>query len=70
MNQLPKIQPPEFFLRFFRWYCDPAIAEDIEGDLREMFYREVTTGKPHESTAAIFNACPSSVSSRDNKKNW
>jgi putative ABC transport system permease protein len=43
MNPLPNIQPPEFFLRFFRWFCDPAIAEDIEGDLREMFDRDVTT---------------------------
>lgn len=45
MNQQSKIQPPELFLRFFRWFCDPAMAEDIEGDLREMFEREVTTGK-------------------------
>ncbi len=44
MNHLPDIQPPEIFLRFFRWYCDPAVAEDIEGDLREMFARDVTTG--------------------------
>jgi putative ABC transport system permease protein len=43
MNPLPNIQPPEFFLRFFRWFCDPAFAEDIEGDLREMFERDVTT---------------------------
>jgi putative ABC transport system permease protein len=44
MNQLPEIQPPGLFLRFFRWYCNPAIAEDIEGDLREMFARDVTGG--------------------------
>ncbi|MEO7992582.1 MAG: FtsX-like permease family protein [Chryseolinea sp.] len=44
MSQLPDIQPPEFFLRFFRWFCDPAIAEDIEGDLREMFQREASRG--------------------------
>lgn len=43
MNPLPNIQPPELFLRFFRWFCDPAFAEDIEGDLREMFERDVTT---------------------------
>lgn len=41
MNQLPGIQPPEIFLRFFRWFCNPAFAEDIEGDLREIFEREV-----------------------------
>jgi putative ABC transport system permease protein len=44
MNQKPNIQPPEFFLRFFRWYCNPAFAEDIEGDLREMFERDVSSG--------------------------
>ncbi|MBY0433527.1 MAG: ABC transporter permease [Cyclobacteriaceae bacterium] len=44
MNSLPHIQPPKFFLRFFRWFCDPAIAEDIEGDLTEMFEREVAHG--------------------------
>lgn len=43
MNQIPGIQPPEIFLRFFRWFCNPAFAEDIEGDLREMFEREVAT---------------------------
>src|SRR4051812_33097699 len=41
----PGIQPPEAFVRFFRWFCDPAIAEDIEGDLREMFEREAAVGK-------------------------
>jgi putative ABC transport system permease protein len=44
MDRLPDIQPPKFFLRFFRWFCDPAIAEDIEGDLTEMFQREAAAG--------------------------
>ena len=44
MNSIPHIQPPKFFLRFFRWFCDPAIAEDIEGDLTEMFEREAAEG--------------------------
>jgi putative ABC transport system permease protein len=41
MNEQNNIQPPAFFLRFFRWFCDPAVVEDIEGDLREMFDRDV-----------------------------
>jgi putative ABC transport system permease protein len=45
MNRFPEIQPPKFFLRFFRWFCDPEIMEDIEGDLHEMFQREVAAGK-------------------------
>src|SRR5688500_10173693 len=44
MNPSPNIQPPRFFLRFFRWFCDPAIVEDIEGDLTEMFQREALSG--------------------------
>ncbi len=43
MNPLPNIQPPEFLLRFFRWFCNPAFAEDIEGDLKEMFQRDIST---------------------------
>ncbi|MEJ0033663.1 MAG: ABC transporter permease [Bacteroidota bacterium] len=41
MSETPIIQPPKSLLRFFRWFCNPAYAEDIEGDLREMFDREV-----------------------------
>lgn len=45
MTELKHPEPPEFFLRFFRWFCDPAVAEDIEGDLREMFQRQAAQGK-------------------------
>ena len=31
--------PPKYPLRFFRWFCDPVYAEDIEGDLLERFER-------------------------------
>ncbi len=44
MSPTPNIQPPKFFLRFFRWFCDPSFSEDIEGDLREMYQRDMTTG--------------------------
>ena len=26
------IHPPQLFLKFFRWYCDPAMIDFIEGD--------------------------------------
>ncbi len=29
--------PPQWLLRFFRWYCHPDYQEDIEGDLLERF---------------------------------
>ena len=44
MNPIPDLKPPGFFLRFFRWFCDPSIAEDIEGDLTEMFQRDAVKG--------------------------
>lgn len=40
---MSSIKPPNLFLHFFRWFCDPSIAEDIEGDLLEMFYRDVSS---------------------------
>jgi putative ABC transport system permease protein len=40
----PNIKPPELFLRFFRWFCNPSFAEDIEGDLKEMFWRDAASG--------------------------
>jgi putative ABC transport system permease protein len=51
MNPDPNIQPPEVPLRFFRWFCDPAIVEDIEGDLTEIFHREAVAG--HIGTARL-----------------
>jgi putative ABC transport system permease protein len=35
MNNVEKSGPPGVFLRFFRWYCHPKLAERIEGDLIE-----------------------------------
>ncbi|HFA47709.1 MAG TPA: FtsX-like permease family protein [Bacteroidetes bacterium] len=29
--------------RFFKWYCHPACYEDIEGDLSELFHRQLKT---------------------------
>lgn len=36
--------PPRWALQFFRWYCHPDFAEDIEGDLIERFERKVEEG--------------------------
>jgi ABC-type antimicrobial peptide transport system permease subunit len=33
--------PPGFLLRFFRWFCNADCAEDIEGDLYELFEKDV-----------------------------
>lgn len=36
-----KPNPPKTFLRFFRWYCHPRLADHIEGDLIEMYRKQV-----------------------------
>ncbi len=36
-----KIQPHQWAIRFFRWFCQPEMVEDIEGDLLEKFHRNV-----------------------------
>ena len=33
--------PPRLALRFFRWFCQPDIMEDIEGDLHERFNAQI-----------------------------
>lgn len=35
--------PQRLLLRFFRWFCHPNYAEDIEGDLIEKFHKQVKT---------------------------
>ncbi|WP_339810849.1 ABC transporter permease [uncultured Imperialibacter sp.] len=31
--------PPKWLLTFLRWFCDPDLLEDVEGDLTELFER-------------------------------
>lgn len=33
--------PPQLFLRFFRWYCDPRMHSYIEGDLLEEYEKRL-----------------------------
>lgn len=37
MSQTPPLKPPNSMLRFFRWFCDPDLREDLEGDLIELY---------------------------------
>ena len=41
MNPQSPIQPPRWARNFLRWYCKPALLEDLEGDLQEYFDRNV-----------------------------
>ncbi|MEP1033952.1 ABC transporter permease [Ekhidna sp.] len=45
MNEKQTISPPRWALRFFRWFCDPECAEDIEGDLLERFEKRTNENK-------------------------
>ncbi|MBX2870531.1 MAG: ABC transporter permease [Saprospiraceae bacterium] len=42
-------QPPKFFLRFFRWFCNPDFVEDLEGDLHERFARRSNSDTPNRA---------------------
>lgn len=34
-------KPPTFFLKFFRWFCQPKLRDHIEGDLMEVYNERV-----------------------------
>ncbi|MEP5613077.1 MAG: ABC transporter permease [Cyclobacteriaceae bacterium] len=37
MQGKQEIVPPKYLMNFFRWFCDPEIVEDLEGDLKELY---------------------------------
>lgn len=37
------VTPPRAFLKFFRWYCKPRLADHIEGDLIEVYRQRLMT---------------------------
>lgn len=41
----PYQTPPNWAVRFLRWYCNPEILEEIEGDLCELYDRKITNGQ-------------------------
>ena len=44
MNKSSQIQPPKIPLKFLRWFCDPQLKEDVEGDLTELYYERSGDG--------------------------
>src|SRR5690349_11744835 len=36
-DRTPDIRPPRLPLKALRWFCDPKLLEDVEGDLCELF---------------------------------
>jgi putative ABC transport system permease protein len=48
--------PPEFALRFFRWFCHPKMQDYIEGDLMEVYERRRSAkGKRHADIKFIID---------------
>ncbi len=48
--------PPKLFLRFFRWFCHPALRDYIEGDLMEIYQGRLTaSGKRKADLKFIFD---------------
>lgn len=43
MKDSKKITPPGWATKLLRWYCKPALLEDLEGDLNEYFLRNIET---------------------------
>ncbi|MEZ4945911.1 MAG: ABC transporter permease [Cyclobacteriaceae bacterium] len=42
-------QPPRLVVRFFRWFCHPALLDSIEGDLMELYYERVEENGRHKA---------------------
>ena len=42
MNSRHTIMPPKLPTRFLRWFCDPMLIEDVEGDLSELYVERAT----------------------------
>jgi putative ABC transport system permease protein len=36
------ISPPSLFVRFLRWFCDPSVHRNIEGDLFELYDERIS----------------------------
>lgn len=49
MNEQNEIAPPKLPLKFLRWFCNPNMVEDVEGDISELFSRRVEKGKSKAS---------------------
>ena len=40
------MKPPKWSERLLAWYCKPELLEDLQGDLREYFERNIKTKGP------------------------
>lgn len=42
-NPDKRLKPPSWALSFLRWYCNPELLEEVEGDLEEAFHDRIDT---------------------------
>ncbi|WP_342085890.1 ABC transporter permease [Dyadobacter sp. OTU695] len=49
MNNLQNQQPPRWATRLLRWFCASRLADDLEGDLLELFAQRVRTQGTREA---------------------
>lgn len=49
MEEQRQHHPPSWAQRFIEWYCKPALAEDLIGDLNEIFDRNVESIGPRRA---------------------
>ena len=46
MEDTHKHLPPRWARQLLKWYCKPALLEDLQGDLNEYFYRNIESKGP------------------------
>lgn len=48
--------PPRWADKFLRWYCNPDLLEEVQGDAHELYhYRLSTKGKAYADRNYIFD---------------
>ena len=50
-----RITPPRWANCFLEWYCHPAVLEEIQGDVFELYFREAKTSKRKADWKFVWN---------------
>ena len=48
-------KPPKWADRFLKWYCNPLLLEEIQGDAYELFYRNLEKNKAKAKWSFVWN---------------
>lgn len=52
---MSQAQPPKWADRFLRWYCNPELLEEIQGDIYEIFDREASANSGRARRRFVWN---------------